>query len=236
VHLFAGIGFVDDSWFHRSYWQFGKSVASGWGGWFRAGRFVPSGRILVFDKSSVYGYGRRPEYLAQSSVLEYHLFAADKNTTAESIQRVLAGNRRMNATSKKNNVHAADWKERKNFPMEDRSATSFNWWRGSPPLQVRAMVLADKTLFIAGPPDVVDEEEAFILSGDAGIWTKLKEQRDAIEGGKGALLWAVSTADGKKLAGYNLDSVPVFDGMVASNGRLYLSMKDGKVLCFAGSE
>ena len=236
THLFTGAGFLDDTWFHRSYWMFGKSLASGWGGWFRAGRYVPSGRILVFDESSVYGYGRKPEYLAQSSVLEYQLFAADKEIEAEAIQRVTAGNRRMNESSSKRNASAADWKLRENFPMADRSATNFKWWRGSPPLQVRSMVLADETLFIAGPPDVVDEEAAFYASGDAGIWIKLNEQRAALEGQKGALMWAVSVADGKKLAEYKLDSPPVFDGMAASNGRLYLAMKNGKVLCFAGSE
>ena len=53
-------------------------------------------------------------------------------------------------------------------------------------------------------------------------------------GKKGALLWAVATADGKKLAEYKLDSVPVFNGMAAANGRLYLVTKDGKILCFTG--
>ncbi len=234
THLFSPVGFVDDTWFHRSYWMFGRNVASGWGGWFRAGRFVPSGRILVFDESSVYGYGRRPEYLSQSSVLEYQLFSASKQVKAESIQRVQAGNRRMNATSSKNNVHAADWKARKDFPLADRTATDFRWWRGSPPLQVRAMVLADKTLFMAGPPDVANEEQAFYAPDDEEVLAKLNEQSEALEGKKGALLWVVSTADGEKLAERKLDSPPVFDGMAASNGRLYLATMDGKVLCFSG--
>jgi outer membrane protein assembly factor BamB len=234
THLFSPVGFVDDTWFHRSYWMFGRNVASGWGGWFRAGRFVPSGRILVFDDSSVYGYGRRPEYLSQSSVLEYQLFAANKQIKTESIRRVQAGNRRMNATSSKNNVHAADWKARRDFPLADRTAADFGWWRGSPPLQVRAMVLADKTLFMAGPPDVANEEQAFYAPDDEEVIAKLNEQSEALEGKKGALLWVVSTADGKKLAEHKLDSPPVFDGMAASNGRLYLATKDGKVLCFAG--
>jgi hypothetical protein len=36
------------------------------------------------------------------------------------------------------------------------------------------------------------------------------------------------------LAKYRLDSAPVFDGMAAANGRLYLSLENGQVLCMAG--
>ena len=49
---------------------------------------------------------------------------------------------------------------------------------------------------------------------------------------KGAALWAVSAADGKRLAELKLDSMPVWDGMAAARGRLYLATRSGKVLCF----
>lgn len=234
AHLFSPIGFLDDSLFYRSYWMFGKSVASGWGGWFQAGRFVPSGRLLVFDESFVYGFGRKPEYLCNSSVLEYHLFAGSKEIRNESIQRVVKAANRMNASSNKQNASAADWKLRKDYPAEDRSAVGFKWSRDNLPFQARAMVLADRTLFIAGPPDVVDEEESFYNPDDAGIMARLNEQVATLEGQKGAMLWMVSTEDGNKIAEYKLDSLPVFDGMIAANGRLYLATKDGSVLCFAG--
>jgi outer membrane protein assembly factor BamB len=234
AHLFCTIGFLDDSWFHRSYWMYGKSTAWGWGGWFRAGRFVPSGRILVSDESSVYAYGRKPEYLCQSSVLEYQLYAAEKEIRDEPIQRVRKATARMNNESKKNNASAADWKHRKSFPMSDRSAVSFKWLNPEPPLQVQAMVLADKRLFVAGPPDVVDEEEAFYKPDDPEILSKLEEQSAALEGQKGALLWVVSASDGSKLTQYNLESPPVWDGMAAAGGRLYISMKNGRILCLEG--
>ncbi len=236
AHLFCTIGFLDDSWFHRSYWMFGKSVASGWGGWPRAGRYVPSGRIMVCDESSVYSFGRKPEYLCQSSVLEYQLYAADKQIKAESIQRVVAAERQMNASSEKRNSSVADRGVRKSFPLSARSAVSFNWLDDAPPLHVRAMVLADKTLFIAGPPDVIDEEEAFYNPNDEGVLAKLDKQSAALEGQSGALLLAVSASDGKKLAEYKLDSPPVFDGMAAANKRLYLATKNGKILCFIENE
>ena len=107
-------------------------------------------------------------------------------------------------------------------------------WAQDIPFWVRAMVIAKETLFIAGPPDLVDEEEARRRLDDDQIKAKLAEHDASLEGKKGSLLWAVSTADGKKLAEYKLDSLPVFDGMAAANGRLYLVTKDGKVLCFTG--
>jgi hypothetical protein len=236
AHLFCTIGFLDDSEFHRSYWMFGKSVTSGWGGWPLAGRYVPSGRIMVCDESSVYGFGRKPEYMCQSSVLEYQLYAAEKQIKAESIQRVVAAERRMNASSKKRESSVADRGVRKSFPLSARSAVSFNWLDEEPPLHVRAMVLANKTLFIAGPPDVVDEEEAFKRPNDPGIQAQLTEQNAALEGRKGGLLLVVSASDGKKVAEYKLESIPVWDGMAAANSRLYLATKNGRILCFAGNK
>ena len=236
THLFCTIGFLDDSWFHRSYWMFGKSVASGWGGWPRAGRYVPSGRIMVCDESSVYSFSRKPEYLCQSSVLEYQLYSAEEQIKAESIQRVVAAERQMNASSKKRNSSVADRGVRKSFPLSARSAVSFNWLDEEPPLHVQAMVLANKKLFIAGPPDVVDEEEAFKRPNNPGIQAQLTEQNAALEGRKGGLLLVVSASDGKKVAEYKLESIPVWDGMAAANSRLYLATKNGRILCFAGRD
>jgi len=96
------------------------------------------------------------------------------------------------------------------------------------------MVLAGETLFIAGPPDLLDEEKAFDGLGDAGLRAKLDEQTASLEGRKGALLLAVSASDGRTLAEHRLEFPPEWDAMAAANGRLYFSTIDGKVLCFAG--
>ncbi|MEZ6065421.1 MAG: hypothetical protein R3B90_06855 [Planctomycetaceae bacterium] len=40
VHLFAPMGFLDDTWFHRSYWVFGRSFAGGHGGYYQAGKYA----------------------------------------------------------------------------------------------------------------------------------------------------------------------------------------------------
>ncbi|MHC4071030.1 MAG: hypothetical protein ACYTGS_03190, partial [Planctomycetota bacterium] len=42
-------------------------------------------------------------------------------------------------------------------------------WTKDVPLFARAMVLAGRTLFVAGPPDVVDEDQAFRQINDPGV-------------------------------------------------------------------
>jgi hypothetical protein len=107
-------------------------------------------------------------------------------------------------------------------------------WSQEIPLVVRAMVQAGDTLFIAGPPDIVDEEDAAQRLGTQEIQAKLLEQDAALLGQQGGLLWAVSTKDGAKLAELTLSTPPAWDGMAAASGRLYMTMTDGTVRCFAG--
>jgi hypothetical protein len=109
-------------------------------------------------------------------------------------------------------------------------------WSRTVPLLVRAILLADTTLFIAGPPDVVDEENAFRRVGDPEIEAQLARQDAAMTGEEGSLLWAVSVKDGQKLTEQKLDALPVFDGMAAAGGHLYLATTDGAVLCFSGAQ
>lgn len=79
AHIFAPMGFLDETWFHRSYWVLGQSFAGGHGGYYQAGRFAPSGRLLVSGNGYVFGYGRKPEYLRWTTTLEHQLFAAEPN-------------------------------------------------------------------------------------------------------------------------------------------------------------
>ena len=106
----------------------------------------------------------------------------------------------------------------------------YMWSQGTEVL-TRAMVLADKTLFIAGPPDVLDEEGVFADPFDTELKAQLLDQVRTFEGKNGSLLWAIDTADGSKLAEYELKSMPVWDGMAAANGQLFMVTSDGKVAC-----
>jgi len=173
-HLFTLTGFLDDSWPHRSYWIFGTrcSISTGCS---RRDRNLISGRLLVVDRSSIYGYGRKTYHWSnQLQDGPYALFACDRQGQQKPL------------------------------------------WTRPVPLQVRAMVLADKVVFIAGPP----------TDADGG-----PKERDR---NHGALLMAASASDGTELAQYRLDASPVIDGMAAANGRLYLSLENGKLLCMAG--
>ncbi len=76
-HIFAPMGFLDDTWFHRSYWVLGQSFAGGHGGYYQAGRFAPSGVLMVKGNGYVFAYGRKPEYFRWTTTLEHHLYAAD---------------------------------------------------------------------------------------------------------------------------------------------------------------
>jgi len=107
-------------------------------------------------------------------------------------------------------------------------------WAEDVPMIVRAMVLADKTLFIIGPPDLVDEDAAARGRDRSEIRAMLVEQNDAWHGKKGSLLWALSAEDGTKLAEYQVDALPVFDSMAAAHGRLYFATTDGRIVCMTG--
>jgi len=39
-HVFSPTGLLDDTWFHRSYWIYGKNAGESWGEWFQPGRLV----------------------------------------------------------------------------------------------------------------------------------------------------------------------------------------------------
>ena len=107
-------------------------------------------------------------------------------------------------------------------------------WTEEVPLLVRAMVLADETLFIAGPPDVMNEEETFqrLVSRDPKVQELLSRQNAALEGSEGGVMMMVSAKDGKLLRKVELNSLPVWDGMAITNEKLYLVTTDGQIRCF----
>jgi len=214
AHLFATAGgFLDGSWFHRSYWIFGRVALGGAGGWPRAGHVAPAGRIMAFDDQNIYGYGRQPTYFRWTTPLKYHLFSTAREPKVVELRPM-----RKRAAGR---------------PLRRRLRLTYRWSE-EVPVVVRAMVLAATRLFIAGPPAVVDEEWAFDHYTEKAAAEKLAEQDAALAGKRGALLWVVDPADGKKLAELKLASPPTWDGMAAARGRLYLTTMDGSVVCLAG--
>jgi outer membrane protein assembly factor BamB len=212
AHLFCPTGFLDDAYWHRSYWVYGRAFVSGWSAYYLAGQRMPAGRVLVFDDSRVYGFGREPQYYRWTTPIEFRLFA-----TAKRPEILPLGPARRPGAKKK--------------PQATRFETH---WAESLPQQARAMVLADRTLFVAGVPDNVNEEDAQQTIGRADTQKQLAEFAAALHGKRGALLHAVAADTGKVLAEYRLDALPVFDGMAAAGGKLFVVDKDGKVTCLAG--
>jgi len=226
THLFSPAGFLDDSWWHRTYWIVGTRMGTGWSNWPQVGRRAPAGRLLVLDDATVYGFGRLNQYSRQgghvgldgddlpwplptadwpSALTEYRLFACAKEPNVKVIPNL----------EPKPETPA---KKAKKGPRPYEKTEVESTWSQPSSLWVRAMFLAGKTLFTAGPPNVFVGKK-----GDLA----------ALEGRKGGSLCVHATADGKKLAEYKLDSPPVFDGMIAANNRLYISTLVGHVLCLA---
>ena len=221
VHLYSPAGFLDGSWWHRTYWLVGTVMRSNWGGWPVSGSRVPAGRLLVLDADNVYGFGRLNQYHRNGTHVglgkaQYLLYAHDRKAKADASPKSAAARRR-----------------RGRRPAAKVACR----WSQRLPLLARGMVLSEKTIFVAGPPDVFalapqDVADPYHVTSKQA----LSNQEAALAGKKGALLWAVSAADGKKLAEYKLDAPPVFDGLAAARGRLYFSTTDGKVVCMQGAK
>ncbi len=210
-HLFSITGFLGEEWFVRSYWVVGQGMPdAGWGGWANAARRFPAGRILSFDKGLVYGYGRQT--VAGGPVGHnadaYHLFCS--NRTSDSKKEAPGISRRGRKTKKKRNQPT------KPAPQ----------WSNSNSLIVRAMVLGSNQLAVAGPRDL-GKKATNILA-----YQNPAEALAAFRGNKGSFLRLDSNSDGQTQFETKLPALPVFDGMAAADGRLFLSLKNGSVVCY----
>ena len=95
------------------------------------------------------------------------------------------------------------------------SREQFWKWSSEVPVRIEAMVLAGDRLYIAGPPDLEPGKQA----------------QAAMRGLKGARFRVVSASDGEKLAARKLQKAPVFDGLIAAYGQLYMATQDGTLIC-----
>ncbi len=91
-------------------------------------------------------------------------------------------------------------------------------WAVPLPFSPNAMVLTENALFVAGP------------NGN------IEESLESFSGALGKSLWAVDVHTGATLCEWPLDVMPVFDGLIAGGGRLYLSAMDGTVRCYSGEK
>jgi hypothetical protein len=115
-----------------------------------------------------------------------------------------------------------------------KSSVAYRWTRDVPIL-VRAMAVAGDTLWIAGPADILDEVAAFQSYGDPETQAQLVAQDAALRGKSGASLLAVDAATGNTEAQYDLDGLPVFDGVIAANGYVLTATSDGRIIALVES-
>jgi outer membrane protein assembly factor BamB len=196
AHLHTPDGFLSSDTTHRLLWTYAPMYTSPHQGAFydvRLSRMLfPSGRILVEDDDTIYGYGQNHFERAKAEPGgRWALFAA----------------------AKKNDVPldltAIEYRK---LALSGKKSVRFPWWKRIP-VRVRAMVLTDDVLFVAGP-----------------YGSPLTTQA-ALQGKTEASLLAVSPQDGSVLAEMALPSTPVWDGMAAANGNLYVSLANGQVVC-----
>jgi hypothetical protein len=197
LHLLANFTFLDDSWFNRSFWMYSDT----WPGFYIAQRGAKTGQILSVGPERTYAFQAYPSRDLQSPLFvpgrDGYLLYADRNETEPVLRDGTRG------TPK-------GWGFTRRVPPE---------WHTWVPVRVRAMVLAGEHLFVAGPPDVVPEDDPMA----------------AFEGRAGGVLRAVAATDGRTVAAQELDAPPVFDGLIAAGGRLYMVTTDGRVRCFAAT-
>jgi len=209
-HLFCPAGFLDGSWWHRTYWLFGTRMHAGWGGWGRAGRQAPAGRLMVVGEPNVYAFGRLNQYDTHGA----HVGLSPSRhpwgeTPPETPYYVLF------ASDKKPETIDATKKRRRGLEKAIKPG-----WTQPMDLWVRAMVLADGALVLAGAPDPLE-------SG--------KPDGQPFADDREGILRLVSPTDGSPLAEYRLKSPPVWDAMAVAGGRVYVATTDGAVTCMAGS-
>ncbi len=170
--LYSTAGFLDSSWFNRTFWQYGRARSTG--------------QIVLGDGVA---YGVEPFAARSRDVVfrpgrdVYHL-------------RCMTLKPRPNRNGKKAGPGIV--------------------WDQATGIRVSAMIRAGKTIFVAGPPNSADAAHA--TDGDSG---------PAVPG----MLAAFDARDGHLLHRMALPAVPVWDGMAAAGGRLFLGLVDGSVVC-----
>ena len=92
-------------------------------------------------------------------------------------------------------------------------------WVAAMPLRPRAMIRAGDRLFVGGMTDQFDPNDPINAEhlGDGKGWLQI-----------------ASVIDGKLLARLPLEAPPVWDGMAAAGGRLFISTRGGTVICLGG--
>lgn len=91
------------------------------------------------------------------------------------------------------------------------SAKEMTIWGAKVPLKLRSLIGSGEHLFVAGAPS----DNAKTTHGE---------------------LWTFSAKDGKRVSTIRIEAPPVPDGLAAARGKMFVSLKNGKVLCLGPSK
>jgi len=178
-HLFTTAGYLDPSWFNRTFWRAGRAQTSG---------------LMVLGNDVAYG-------------VEVY-----DSRSRETVFKPGANAYRLRCIALKPPAGGAGGKQPAG---KRRRPGGGGLWEQRLAIRVTAMVRAGETIFAAGSPDIVDPKDPH------GAW----------EGRKGGVLAAFAAESGKKLAEWKVPAPPVWDGMAVADGRLFVSTRDGYVVC-----
>ena len=214
-HLFCPTGFLDDAWFHRSYWIYGKNAGEGHGEYTVPLKHTPTGRIMVFDDRKVYSLFAHNVGNNINPRTYYTLYAAYKDEAEPALRENRQG---------RNDSRAA-----KRTSLGVRHV----WELDRPGVHANGMVLAGANLFLGGAPDVADEERTtrYVFGADDELNRQMLRQEKAWKGSEGGVLVVVSAETGRKISIQKIAGIPVWDGMIATQEKLYMALQDGSVLC-----
>ena len=207
--IIATTGLLEASWFHRQNWCLGskrvidpRRHAAGIPSQMRSGP-TPMGKLISFDDRRAYCVMDPYTWLKKTPSMypPNHDGHLHQKFSRYSTSRFPIG---VTVVARTNQF------ARK--PAES--------WAVNIPFQPRAMVLADDTLFLAGWRDAVT------------IKPRIGRPLDPTHPNpKPSFLHALATTNGSRIAAYPLASPPVFDGMIAAGGRIYIALQDGTLVC-----
>jgi hypothetical protein len=194
------------------------------GGWFEMSRISPAGKMLCFDEDNVYGYGQSfPEYSRWTTALRYTMFSMHKKPK----------NYKPGVPDAKLRKQKPNWRK---FRSLRKPTVEFDFnWREPLPVRAKALLKTSDTLFLAGPEDLLDEEAFFKSPDDERNKFMAHKQKQLINSVKGGKLAAVSAEAGYVMQEIDLGSQPVWDGIAAAYGKLFMTCKDGAVVALATS-
>lgn len=161
-------------------------------------------QMLVYDSDTAYGIIAAKKLISKS-------YGQDIYTTGSGylIQAVRRSNMKSSKKSDKDRRHGT-------ATTKKPPAKTGNSWQRIIPFRAEALALTDSHLCLAGPPDTADQ---------ADPW-------GAFEDRKGGILEICTKKDGKSTSTFKLKSAPVYDGMAVAEGKIFLSLHDGTVVCY----